>query len=141
MQQFLQGNYYAVKFCLDLWDISQVWDDLVDKDSDVPAEKISDAFTKAIFELTGNPFYVEHIMTFRPLIMDTILQWEDANSLEHSTDQAKHMAYMLRAGIYNIFCYCAFLIVGHDAYRAMQGKMRLMYGETLQSFMEEMKNA
>lgn len=141
LRYFLKGNVHAIKFCMDLFEISQVWDDLVDKDNPVSGISINDAFQKALFVIPGNLFYAEHVMSLRPLMMNCILQWEDANVLEKRGDDARHKAYMLRAGIYEIFCYCAFLIGGIGWYRKIGPDMRMLYGETLESFMEEMKNA
>lgn len=139
LEYCLKGDIWAVKLCIDLFEIAQVWDDLIDRDNNVNDDKINEAFIKALVELPSNPFYYEHIVELKTLVMNVILQWLDANVLEKGSFRDKIMAYMLRAGIYQVFNYCAYLVGGIEWAKKIGPDMRRLYGETLKDFLKEMK--
>jgi hypothetical protein len=138
---FLKGDQNAVDFCVNLTYIAHLWDDLIDKNIQRSDADINDAFRAALIDIPCNPFYVHFRTHLAPLMQSAILQWEDANILERGSDHDKHMAYMLRASFLQIFCFCAYLIGGSSWARQVGPEMRRLYEETLESFMEEMKNA
>lgn len=138
---FLQGDEYAMRFCIDFVYICHLWDDLIDKDNPRTDKDINDAFRVALVDIPANPFYLRHIQDLRPIILNIILKWQDANVLERGSDHDKHMAYMHRAGMLELFNICAYLIGGPDWARKVGPDMRRIYEETLESFMEEMENA
>lgn len=136
--QYLK-NKEAVAFCMDVVAIAHAWDDLVDKDKDLSTAQINDAFFHAMFGIRMNPFYQKYQAYIEPVMINAILQWQDANTLETGTDHEKHMAYMLRASILQLFNFCAYLVGGFQYAREVGPAMRNLYEETLESFMEEMK--
>lgn len=138
---FLQGNQDAIRFCLDLTFIFHLWDDLYDKDKERTKEEINDAFRVALIEIPANPFYVQYRTSFIPLIMDTILKWQDANELEkkETSTHEKHLAYGLRANFITIFNYCALLIGGLEWIKQIGPDMRRMYEEPLEEFLREVE--
>ena len=138
----LMDNQDAVRFCIDVTFIAHVWDDLVDKDKERTNEEISNAFKAALIDIPSNPFYLAHINDLRPLMMNAILQWQDANKLEvNGDDHDKHMAYMLRASFIQLFVYCAFLIGGGGWAETIGPEVRRIYREDLYTYMKEMENA
>ena len=141
LNYFFKGNLAAVEMCMQLTFIAHVWDDLIDKDKVLTDHEISTAFRILLVDLPYNPFYTDHIVDLRPLIMNVILQWWDANVLERGSDHDRHMAYMLRASFLQIFNYCAYLIGGPDWAGEVGPDMRRLYEESLESFMEEMNHA
>ena len=141
LARLLKGNFAAVKLCLDLVFIAHVWDDLYDKDRERTGEDISNAFRIALVEIPENPFYIQNLSDLRPLMMNVILQWQDANVLEHGNDHDKHMAYMLRAGIVQVISYCAYLIGGVEYAKEVGPDIRRLYEEGLQDFLKEFENA
>ena len=139
---FLKENIAAVHFCINLTYIAHVWDDLYDQDKARTGKDISDAFRVALVDIALNPFYLEHLTDFRPLMMNAILQWQDANNLEKTgTDHDQHMAYMLRASFLQIFNYCAYLVGGPEWAAHVGPDMRRLYEEPLNEYMKEMKHA
>ena len=139
LKYFFQENYAAIEFFLSLWRVTQVWDDLVDGDKAITNDQISEAFRLALVEIPRNPFYVHHQHTLTPLVLNMILQWQDANVLERQSEHDKHLAFGLRAGILQIIPVCAYLIGGAD-WAAQQGpQMRRIYQEKLVDFMREME--
>ena len=139
---FLKGDANAVRFCIDLVYILHLWDDLYDRDRERTKEDINAAFRIALVDMPGNPFYFSCIGELKTLIMNTILQWQDANKLETQpqSDHDLHMAYMLRAGLLQIFNYCAYLIGGPEWVEQVGPDMRRMYEENFFDYLQEMKN-
>jgi hypothetical protein len=129
----------AVDFCMSVVYVAHVWDDLVDGGQRT-AKEINDAFWACLFSIPYNPFYQKHSSVLRPVMMNAVLQWEDANTLEHGSAHDKHMAFMLRASICQLFNVCAMLLHGLDYARSVGPDLRRLYEESLESFMEE-KNA
>ena len=140
LTRWFQGNGYAVRLALDIWSVIQVWDDLVDKDSEVGSDEINETFRKLIYTIPSNPFYAEHAHEFAPILHDMMIRWQIANTLEEEqSDGDLEKAWMLRAGVYQVFVYIASkavdpvwaAIVGPEIWRS--------YGETLPDFIAEME--
>jgi len=138
---FLKGDEYAVKFCLDFFYIIHLWDDLTDRDTERTNKDISDAFTKALVEIPQNPFYQNNINTLSTLVMNVILSWHSANSLEHGSLSDKAKAYMLRASVYQMYHHCTLLVGGVGWAESVAPEIYKMYGEDFKGFVKEMNNA
>ena len=136
---FFRGNLDAVRFCIDFVYICHLWDDLIDKDKERTVNEINDAFRAALVEIPGNVFYLANMHILRPIILNIILQWEDANVLETSSEHDVQMAWMLRAGLIQLFNVCAYIIGGPDWARQVGPDIRRLYDEKLEDFMKEMK--
>lgn len=141
LRVFFKGEEFAVQLCLDLFTIAQIWDDLIDKDKDVSDQDINRAFRIALVVIPSNPFYREYGAHLRPLILNAILRWQDANVLEHGSLADQHQAFIHRAAIYDIFNLCAYLIGGADWAKEVGPQMRQLYGEKLEDFIKEMNDA
>jgi len=135
----LRNNQDAVDFCLLLWDIAQVWDDLVDRDNSRSMYEISKIFFDCLISLQRNLFYQKYQNHLIPLIANTILKWYDSEILERekASEDDLHKAYMLRAGLYDIFNYCAYLVGGFAWATAVGAQMRRMYAERYEEYREE----
>lgn len=138
---FFKGDEWAVRFCVDFVYICHLWDDLIDKDKDRTDQEINDAFRIALVDIPTNPFFAKHRQALCPIVLNIILRWQDANVLERGNDHDKHMAYMHRAGMLEIFNICAYLIGGPNWVYEVGPDMRRMYEEKLEDFMEEMNHA
>ena len=139
LSYFLKGNIDAMRLIIDIFDLIHIWDDLVDKDKERTSDEINNAFRIALIDIPLNPFYQRYQGHLIPLIMNCILQWEDANEMEKMGDSDKHQAFMLRASVIQLISYCAFLIGGMEWSRQVGTNIRKMYIEQLDKFMEEMK--
>lgn len=138
----LKGDTHATSLCVDLMNICQVWDDLIDRDKEYTDNDINRVFQALLFTVPLNPFYDKHQDELRPIIMNAILKWFDSNKMEkEGKEEDLHMTYMLRAEIYSIFCYIAFLVGGLDHAKTVGVDIRRLYDEKLPEFIEEMKNA
>lgn len=106
----LFNNSQATKLCTDYFIVSQVWDDLIDGE-EVSKSNIHSVFRLALCEIPSNPFYLQFNSYLQPVIDINISKWLVANEYEDRKEQL-HKAYMLRAGIYDLFAMCYKLIHG-----------------------------
>lgn len=135
LDRVLLGNRDAVEFCEDLFAISQLWDDLVDGDKAVESETINAAFWCALVDLPNNPFYQMHFGTLQPLVQAAIVDWLDANDLEHGNYEARAAAYVLRDSVGAIVIHCARILGGYAHMRRISMEVRrALYDEALVKF-------
>ena len=138
----LKGNTDATVLCIDLMNICQIWDDLIDRDKEYTDNDINKAFQTLLFRLPLNKFYDRHQDELRPVIMNAVLKWFDSNKMEEEgKTEDLHMTYMLRAEIYSIFCYIAFLVGGLEHAKEVGVSISRIYNEKLDDFIEEKQNA
>ena len=141
MSSWFRGDEHAIAFAIDLWTVMRVWDSLIVDQSKVPPENINEAFRRLIYSIPTNPFYAAHAHELAPLLHSTMLQWMVANTFE--TDQKDgdlHKAWMLRAGVYQIFVYIASLAVDSMWASVVGPEIWRDYGETLEDFVEATKD-
>jgi len=136
----LKDNFEAVIFCINLFQVIQVWDDLIDQDNPVEPDQINTAFRVALVDILGNPFVANNSRTLAPVLLNCFLQWQDANELEKSpVVKDLNMAYMLRASYYQVVSMCAYLVGGADWSKQVGPDIRRLYDENLNAFIEETK--
>lgn len=106
----------ALEFVGLIFDVFEVWDDLIDKDKSVSDELISDAFKKAVMYLPLNPFYMQNFASLYPHVVATITAWETANALHKNKDtESLAHAYTLRKLMINLVVECVRLLEGNTA--------------------------
>lgn len=140
-KRWFKNDTNAINYALAIWDLAQMWDDLIDE---YPTDKaINKAMLFASTTLPALPFMRAHADKLCALQTSTFLEWQDANVIEKNPELHEHLpkAYMLRAGIYSIFSYVAYLVGGFEWASEMGPEIRAFYGETLEQFTEEIKNA
>lgn len=143
MMIWFRGNAEAVQFAVDVWSVAQIWDDLYDRDRELEREDIADALRRLVYSIPTNPFYAANAHELSPLMHDMLLRWQIANTLEDEQvapgDLAK--AWMLRAGIYQLFVYIASLAVDPVWASVVGAEIWRTYGETLEDFVKEQTDA
>lgn len=138
----LKGNKDAVSYCLNLYEVAHVWDDLIDKDKEITDAAIHTAFIRCLVDIPYNSFYRQNIDYLLPLQHNSILQWIDANKMEKMDLQSKYKAYMLKASFLQIVNCCAALIGGHEWAMEIGADLRnALYAETLEEFLNEVQYA
>ena len=138
--RFLLGDENAVRFCMGIWRICHIWDDIVDGDNPT-YEEVCEAFRIALVDFNLNPFFDRFRYQLIPIMMNIILQWQDSNVLDHGSDHDKHMSYMLRAAPISIVNYCAYLIGGPEWAMKVGPDIRRILIEPLEDYMKEMEVA
>ena len=82
LQYTLQGHEEAIKLINDLSTVSQLWDDLIDRDKPVSNNEINKAFILLLSDLPRNSFYAKYQLELLPLTEAAILDWLTANTFE-----------------------------------------------------------
>lgn len=138
----LLGDPAAVDFCMSLMGLIHAWDDLVDRDKPLEPQVINRAFLTALVDLPLNPFYHRHVQALAPVLINAFLQWRDANTMEQAeipTEKDLNLAFVLRASVFQVFVFCAFLIGGIELSREIGPDIRRLYVEHLEEYKEEIR--
>jgi len=110
---FLQNHRAAIECVWSIFAVSHVWDDLIDRDRAVTDEEIHTAFWHALVLLPTNPFYVQHSAVLQPILMNAIMNWRAATTMErHGTDADREIAFVLRAAYIDVLSMAALLVGG-----------------------------
>ena len=135
-----KGDKDAKALSFEILELVHIWDDLYDKDRDVPPEEVNKAFFSAIYGLQSNRMY--QACNLGVHMLNVILRWQDANVLEceNKIDDDLNKAYMLRAGVYDLFPVIAYHIHGMEWAQHIGPAVRRFYGETLNEFKKEVRS-
>lgn len=126
LTHYLRGHTAAIEFCAMFFSITQVWDDLIDRDKTVDPEDISGAFEQALIHIAANPFYIEHFGVLHPLIVAGINAWHDSNTILSNPVRANlARAYMLRDVVGEVAIACARIVGGYRWMREVSLQMRI----------------
>jgi len=121
----LQGNKDAIDFMESIIYITQVWDDLIDKDKSVTSEMINKTFHIALIQVPQNRFFQQYVGYLLPVMNVAINDWLDANVYESSDkEEKKRVAYVLRESVSNVLVTCTYIIGGYDWMRKMSLDIR-----------------
>lgn len=111
--EWFNGNKDAVNMFNMFVDLAHTWDDLVDKNVDVPEDHINNAFLIALVYLQANPFYKSIEEEIRPMWMSVILAYDTANKYEQNKDEhGIEIAHGLRYAAGHIVAYAVQKCVG-----------------------------
>lgn len=141
LREVLLGNTPAIEFCEAIFEVSQVWDDIIDEAPRNPAE-INKAFWIALSVIPRNRFYQQHYGELQPLLEAAMIDWIDSNDLILSDEsQHKAAAYVLRDTLTNIVIHCAKVIGGYEHMRHVSMTIReALYDEPFEDYMREHNN-
>jgi len=133
------GNDPAVAFIEDFWALCETWDDLVDKDREVPAQEIDRTMMWALFGVQSNLFYRSFSQALGPAMAQAIASWRTANRFESSRNRALvEQAYFLRCAPYDLFATVALLAGGHEKHlEAVTFFRSLAPEDTLAAYLQE----
>ena len=135
-----KDNEDAISISFKLLETAHTWDDLIDGD-EVKPNAINSAFIALGFEL--QQYEIWHSAGLAHHLLNCYLRWRDATNIERGdhTDSDLHKCYMLRAGLYDLFVIIAYHLYGDEWACDVGPIVRKFYGETLEEYMGEMKNA
>ena len=134
----LKGDVRAVALCEALSEISQVWDDLIDRDIQPAPERVTGAFYSALIDVPSNPFFQAFSGHLLPVMQSVIFDWLSANQLEKTHTQ---VAYTLRDSLAGFVVTCASLIGGKDWAIEVAPLIRsYVHDEDFQEYMKEHGN-
>lgn len=97
------GRKDALELIRMMWQIAEVWDDILDGDKRKPDDQINETFLWVLFGLGRNPIWREHAEV-RAAARQAIGNWLVANRMEKSGDREQVItAYTLRCSPYDFF--------------------------------------
>ncbi len=135
LMEVLKGDYLAVAFCESVFRVSQILDDLVDRDKPVDNNTIIEAFWRTLIELPNNEFYRRNFDTLNPILRTMLVDWLDANTLEVGNDHEKSIAFVLRDSIGSIAVHAAYLVGGYSWGRQVSADIRrFIFDEPLDDY-------
>jgi hypothetical protein len=132
----LLGDEAAVDFCERIFEITQIWDDVIDGDSITELE-LHRAFWQALIVLPAHPFYQRHLAALAALLETTMLDYVAAVELERDPgEHSRSIAYVLRESPTTVVVYCARLVGGIDyAMKIAAEVRRYFHDETLSEYL------
>jgi len=141
--EWFGGNQDALNMFRAFVFLAHTWDDLVDKDKEVPEHTINQAFLTALVYLPANPFY-RHIQSdILPMWMVVVSSFETANKFERDKDaHGIEIAHGLRYAAGNILAYVVHVCVGAEKARDYLPEMwKVIFHERFDDYRKEHLNA
>lgn len=137
---WLKENEDAVRFCLDVFSISQTLDDLVDRDAPVSGEEIERMAMLMFSDIPRNPFYRQHQDSLQSFMETALMYWMDANKLEARGEAGRRLAFVFRDIIGGLANKCALLIGGFDWWSlvTLDIHRRMTHDETYESYARDL---
>jgi len=126
--EWFGGDQDAMAFLMHISNITELWDDLVDKDREIPESEINRAMMAALIYLPCNPFYTKHAAYLTPLMISSINSWQDANTLSGGTRSQRALAYTLRNMDIQIIQAIIFITQGFDRLRELSPDIWTFFG-------------
>ena len=111
---WLKGNEDAVRFCEDVFFVSQVVDDLVDRDNEVTVKDIEEMTMLMFSSIPRNPFYRAHQDSLQSYLETALMYWIDGNRLETQGEDGRRLAFVFRDVIGGVINKCALLVGGYE---------------------------
>jgi hypothetical protein len=142
LSEVLLGCRAAIEFCNSLSRVSQVLDDLIDRDRPVEKESIIQSHWEMLVEIPNNNFYRQHELSLRPLISTVFLDWLSSVQLEKSNNENElRAAWILRDQLCIVINHCALLLGGFDHARKSAIMVRqFVHDEDFDSYVKSIQS-
>lgn len=139
LSRFFMGNKEAVDFALMLVHVCDVWDDLVDQDSPVSKESVTQAFWFCLSGIPRNGFYRQFADEITPVLETGIFNWMAADALvAKGGEKELEIANIIRHDVSNVFIHMARLIGGFEWAASVAPEVRLLaQNDTFSEFVKE----
>jgi hypothetical protein len=113
--EWFGGNQDALNMYRMLVDIVHTWDDLIDRDKEVPDTDINNAFLIALVYMPANPFYQSIQAQIMPMWLTVLSAYEVANKFERDKDEhGIEIAHNLRYAAGHVVAYMVQACVGYE---------------------------
>lgn len=117
-------NEDAVRFCVDVSQFSEVFDDYVDADVVVQKGDMVRAVFNALYHIPANPFFNTNRSTLLPIMFMFVNAWLDSNELAGGTESEKALAYTLKGLGVEVLLACIGITRGTDYLRTVSADIR-----------------
>lgn len=136
--EWTKGNADATRFLVTLFEISQVADDIADKDIEPSPENIGKVLHWAMVDIPLNPFYVAHSNLLVPLFSTSLAIWSNADKW-----QEKGFGFVYREILEQVITMTAFIVGGYDHAQMVANEVYEFYhrdkSETPDEYLREIK--
>lgn len=128
LMEWFNNDEHAVHFLLSISTITELWDDLIDKDKQLTDAMIHKGFFEALVSLPCNPFYIKHRVYLTPIIIQAINSWQDANVLQTGSRNDRAIAYTLRNMDIQLVQAIVYITQGYDKLREVSPEIWRYFG-------------
>lgn len=141
--EWFGGNQDALNMYRMLVDLAHTWDDLIDKDQQVPETDINNAFLIALVYMPANPFYQSIQTQIMPMWLTVVSAYQVANQFEKNKDEKGiEIAHNLRYALGHVVSYMVQICVGYEkAQKIMPEIWKTMVFERFDDYRKEHLNA
>lgn len=143
LQQLFQASLElppdAAAWLLALWDVIQVFDDVVDNDAVARADLDRAIFTSLV-GLPANTFFQTHGTSLLPILATAILKWKASDDAERE-GSADEKSFVWRASYYDVVLAVVLLCHGQTAAMGAANHVMKMYGESFADYRKEFNHA
>lgn len=122
-----------------LFDAIQFFDDVADCDK-IERGDFDRSLWNSLVGMNINPFFIKNSYQLLPLISVMILKWQASDKIEREGG-ANAKSYMWRAGYYDIVLMAVRICHGQKAASEIADKVLALYGETIESYLQEFGHA
>jgi hypothetical protein len=137
--EWFGGNKDALNMFRLFVDLTHTWDDLVDKDKDVPEAHINHAFLSCLVYLQANPFYRSIQDQVIPMWITVVSAYTTANQFEKEKDEhGLEISHGLRYATGHIVAYAVHVCVGEEKAKELMPEIwRCIYFERYEEYRKE----
>lgn len=128
----------AAAWLMDVWHLTQFFDDVVDGDLVRPNDA-HNAVWKAFVTFPANPFYLAHATVLQSALATAVLKWEASHTAER-TCMADERSFMWRAAYYDIVLLVVLLCQGYESAMEKAPTVMALYGEKFSDYRAEFPN-
>ena len=129
---------HATAWLLDVWNLTQFFDDVVDGDLVRPAAA-HEAIWKAFVTFPANSFFIANAQVLQAALATAVLKWEASHVAERS-QMADERSFMWRAAYYDLVMLVVLLCQGRESAMAKAPTVMALYGEKFSDYRAEFPN-
>lgn len=124
-QSILKGDREAALFVSMVYRVFHAWDDLIDRDKEIPDGEINMAFYMAMVNIPRNPFYRANFTELAPVISQAISNWWYSTEAERQAPT--EVTFVVRSSYIDIFTKAAEIVGGLNYAIEAQHKIRAWF--------------
>lgn len=113
LDELFCGNRPAIDFWMTLYRIAHIYDDLIDKDRDIPDQDVHDLIWLMLVDVQDNLFYQQHYHQLKPLMVNALIAYRASVRYEQEHDeQGQELGHVLRYAVGNVMVNAIYLCGG-----------------------------
>lgn len=129
----------AVAWLIDLWHVTQTFDDMADGDA-VDRKALDDTIWRCLVDMPANSFFMAHAGQLLPALATAICKWKASDDAERE-GYADEKSFVWRAAYYDIVLLTVLLCLGRESAMEKAGAVMALYGESFANYRGEFPHA